>query len=494
MKVMVKHVLRACVIVLLFLLAISPAVAAQAPAPTAPSSGVVTLLEPEDDARFDPKTNILLRADFVSAAPTNGALRIEFFADRKKVGSVIAEPYNFVWSNVPAGSYQLHAVAVLKDGAIVPSDSIRIRVYSALITFGLDRIPALERNRLFDIPLWQYCASIIYIFLAFYISKALDFLTRIWLKKFTARTKTQFDDLLLDLLNGPVKIIVFVIFLRIGLEVFSWPLMIRNFLSKAFIIVVAFTITYALLKFVDLAIGYWRDRTRADADSAFDEQLLPIVRKSLKLFVVVVAALVTLANLNVNITAALASLSIGGLAIGLAAQDTLANLFGAVAVFADKPFRIGDSIQLADVSGTVESIGLRSTRVRNGDGYLITIPNKTMGNATITNVARRLNIRTEMNLGLTHETSTEKLRQALLILDEVYRGHPLTVELTLSFNKFTESTLNINVVHLWKGTDNRAYLAGIQEMNLKVKERFDAEGIRFAHPSRNIYVKQGSVG
>src|SRR5206468_1315394 len=143
----------------------------------------------------------------------------------------------------------------------------------------------------------------------------------------------------------------------------------------------------------------------------------------------------------------------------------------------DKPFRIWDRIQLEHVDGTVETIGLRSTRVRNVEGHLITIPNKTMGNATITNVTRRPNIRTEMNMGLTYDTSAEKLKQALAILGDVYRGHPMTEELVLSFNKFADSSLNILVVHSWKGTDLKAYLAGMQELNLLVKERFDAEGI-----------------
>ncbi|HLP77341.1 MAG TPA: mechanosensitive ion channel family protein, partial [Candidatus Paceibacterota bacterium] len=192
------------------------------------------------------------------------------------------------------------------------------------------------------------------------------------------------------------------------------------------------------------------------------------------------------------ITAAIASLSIGGLAIGLAAQDTLANLFGAVAVFVDKPFRIGDLIQLDSVKGNVESIGLRSTRVRNLDGHLITVPNKTMGNATITNITRRPNIKTEMNIGITYDTTPEKVRRALKILEEVYRGHAMTQDLILSFNKFADSSLNIIVVHWWGNTDHRAYLAGMQEMNLAIKERFDAEGINFAFPSQTLYVKQDS--
>src|SRR6185369_9259871 len=127
--------------------------------------------------------------------------------------------------------------------------------------------------------LWQYCASLIYIFLAFYISKLLDFLTRVWLKKWTSKTETQFDDLLLDLLNGPIKVVAFVIFLRIGLQVFSWPAAVQTGVTKGFTIIVAVSLTYMVLKFVDLVMGYWRHRTRADADRTFDEQLYPIIRK-----------------------------------------------------------------------------------------------------------------------------------------------------------------------------------------------------------------------
>jgi MscS family membrane protein len=461
--------------------------------PTAAQSAgkKVQLVEPEDGARFSPGTNIVLRA---SVGEELSPLRqVEFVADGMVIGILSNAPYSFTWTNVKAGSYQMLARAIPETGTAVESEKSHLRVYNALLTFGLDRVVILERIKFFDIPLWQYCASLIYIFLAFYISKLLDLLTRVWLKRWAKNTATKFDDLLLDLLNGPTKVIAFIIFLRIGLEVFSWPVVVRGFLSKAFTIVVALSLTYTILKFIDLVMGYWKSRTRVEADRAFDEQLFPVVRKSLKLFVIVVAALVTLDNIGVNITAAIASLSIGGLAVGLAAQDTLANLFGAVAVFVDKPFRIGDMVELEGVKGNVESIGLRSTRVRNLDGHLITVPNKTMGNATITNITERPNIKTEMNLGVTYDTSPEKLRRALGILEEVYRGHTQTQDLILSFNKFADSSLNIFIVHWWKGTDNRAYLAGMQELNLTIKERFDAEGIGFAFPSQTVYLKQDSA-
>jgi len=338
--------------------------------------------------------------------------------------------------------------------------------------------------------LWKYLFSLIYIFLAFYISKLLDYLTRVWLKRWTVKTETKLDDLLLELLNGPVKVISFVIFLRIGLDVFQWPPLVQNVLSKGFTVIVAVTVAYAVLKLVDVLMNYWHKRASADSDQEFREQIFPIIRKALKVFVIVVAVLVTLSNVGVDITAAIASLSIGGLAVGLAAQDTLANLFGAVAIFLDRPFRMGDRIKVENVEGMVESIGLRSTRVRNLDGHHVTIPNKLMGNAIITNVTRRPNIKTEMNLGLTYDTTVEKVKRATVILEEIFRGNPKTSDLIITFNKFGDSALNILVVHIWDGTDAKTHFAEMQELNLKIKERFEAEKIEFAFPTQTVFIKQ----
>ena len=344
---------------------------------------------------------------------------------------------------------------------------------------------------LWENELWKYIFSLIYIFLAFYVSKLLDYLTRVWLKHWAEKTQTKFDDLILELLNGPVKVVAFMIFLRIGLDVFAWPATVQKFLAKGFTIIVAISLTYMVMKFIDLFLNFWRQRAAAKEDDAFNKQLFPIIRKSLKVFVIVVAALVTLDNLGVNITAAIASLSIGGLAVGLAAQDTLANLFGAVAIFLDKPFRVGDMVKVEGVQGNIEQIGLRSTRVRNLDGHLVSIPNKTMGNAIITNITRRPSIRTEMNIGITYDTPTEKVRRATEILDEIFRADPKTRDLIISFNKFNDSALNIFVVHIWDGTEGKEHFAAMQELNLKIKERFDAEKIEFAFPTQTLHVKQG---
>ena len=362
----------------------------------------------------------------------------------------------------------------------------------AWMTFGLDQVDFLQPP-FYGHPLWEYVASLLYIVLAFVAAKLIDFVFSAWLKKLAARTTTHFDDVLVELAGPPIKVISFVILLHIGLSVFSWPDVVTRYLSKAFVIVVAFSLLYVGLKFVDVLVGLWRHRVTAvtgDHDKAFNEQLFPILSTSLKIAVVVVGVLVTADSLGLKITGAIASLSVGGLALGLAAQDTAANLFGTVAVFVDKPFRIGDRIQVSGVDGTVEAIGLRSTRVRSLEGHLITVPNKTMGNTAITNISRRDTIKTEMNFGLTYETTTEQLRRALAILEEVYRAHPMTFDLWVGFNKFADSSLNILVVHWWKETEPKAHLQGMQDLNLEIKQRFDEAGIEFAFPSQTHYVKQ----
>ena len=348
------------------------------------------------------------------------------------------------------------------------------------VTFNLDQFAPLRQNTFLGEPLWKYVASLIYILLALYAAKLIDWITRVWLKRVTSRSVVRVDEVLLELLHGPIKVVVFVVLLNIGLNIFDWSSRTRLYLSKGLILIIAGSLTYLAIKVLDLLLNVWRRRHAREADRKFNDQLFSVIRISLNTFLIVIAILVTAQNMDINITAAIASLSIGGLAVGLAAQDTLANLFGAVAVFVDKPFRVGDQIKLDGAEGVVETVGLRSTRVRSPDGNLIAVPNKTMGNATITNITQRQSIKTTMNFALVRTLPTDKVKRAVAILEEIYRHNPMTKDVWVSFNQFAGPNLNIQVIHWWKGTEYQQYLAGMQEMNLAVKDRFEAEGIAFA--------------
>ena len=382
------------------------------------------------------------------------------------------------WLGVSPVSGQTNTNKVTRTNA--PSALIQDVERLKPVTFDLDQFEALRENTFLGEPLWKYVASLIYVLMALYAAKLVDWVTRIWLRRMTSRSAGGVNEVLVDLLHGPIKVVIFVVLLNIGLNIFDWSVRMRLYLSKGLIVVVAASLTYLAIKILDLLLNVWRRRHARETDGKFNDQLFSVIRISLNTFVILVAVLVTAQNMNIDITAAIASLSIGGLAVGLAAQDTLANLFGAVAVFVDKPFRAGDQIKLDGAEGVVETVGLRSTRIRSSEGHLIAVPNKTMGNAIITNITQRPNIKTVMNFALNRTLPTQKIERAIAILKEIYQSNPMTQDVWVSFNQFTGPNLNIQVVHWWKDTDYQKYLAGMQQMNLAVKDRFEAEGIQFA--------------
>ncbi len=354
-----------------------------------------------------------------------------------------------------------------------------------------EQVPAL-RLELFGEPLWKHLAFLAYIGLAFLSAYLVNRLVSGRLRAWAARTPSKYDDILLQVVHGPIKVVTFVIVLNFGLRVFAWPAVVQDYLSKGLRVVVAWSVTFMVIKALDLFLVFWRQRSAEPEDPLFDRQLLPLMRRVGKYFILLLALLVTAQNLGVEVTTLLAGLSIGGLAVGLAAQDTLANLFGAVALFMDRPCVVGDRIQVEGYDGVVEEIGLRSTRLRNLDGHLVTIPNKAMANASITNISKRPNIRTVMTIGITYDTPAEKVKLAGDIIQEVFKSHPMTADVWVSFNQFADSSLNFLVIHWWNSTVYKDYLAGMQEMNLMLKARFDAAGISFAFPTRTLYVKQDS--
>jgi len=396
-----------------------------------------------------------------------------------------------VWASAqePSGPRSTGVTATGANGVgrtmtllIEPTNTIQI-------TFGLDQVEVLRQTTVLDQPLWKYLAFLIFIVLAFFVARLMDLIVNVWLKRVTHRTNSEQRELLLELLHGPVKMVAFVIFLHIGLSLFEWPEHAQLLLSRGLIVVAAYSVTYLGVKLVDLLLGLWHEQIVAAQDKVFATQLMPLLSKVAKSGLVIAAVFITAENLGIGITSALAGLSVGGLALGLAAQDTVANLFGAVAIFMDKPFYLGDLIKVEGVEGTVEGIGLRSTRVRNGDGHHVTIPNKLMGNAIITNITRRPTIKSQFNLGLTYDTPAKKIARAVALIEEIFRANPRTADLVISFNKFGDSALNLQVIHQWRGTDDKAHSAEMQALNLQIKERFDAEKIAFAFPTHTVYLR-----
>lgn len=372
--------------------------------------------------------------------------------------------------------------------AITPSLEKNTQMVSSLkASFWLDQIPWLE-VKFQGTPLWQYFAFLIFLVIAYFVTKLLSAILFSSAKKWLPSAENNLGKRVLSLMCKPARLIIFVTFLYIGLELYKWPTWFSSILYKIFKLSVALSATYAFAKLVDIVFLTWHEKTHAD--KTFSEQVIPLLNSAVKYVVVFIGILTMASNLGVDITSILTLGSVGALAVSLAAQDLLSNIFGGIAILMDKPFVIGDAVKVENRDGTVETIGLRSTRIRTYDGFLVTIPNKTMANSTIANVTCRPTIKTEINVGVTYDTTSEQLRKALDIANDVYANHRNTQSTVVSFNKFGDFALNIQIVHWHNPAAWADYVKSIEEMNLELKKRFDSEGIDFAFPTQTVYLKQ----
>jgi MscS family membrane protein len=168
----------------------------------------------------------------------------------------------------------------------------------------------------------------------------------------------------------------------------------------------------------------------------------------------------------------------------------LANIFGSMTILADRPFKVGDVIRVDSVEGTVEAIGLRSTRIRTVDGHFVTIPNKTVADAAIINISMRPTIRQLITISLTYDTPAARVEEAVKILREIFRAHPLTHDVLVSWKDYAPSSLDIFVAYQCKSTNQKEFLAALEQINLEIKRRFDTAGLQFAFPTQTIQLQQ----
>jgi len=209
-----------------------------------------------------------------------------------------------------------------------------------------------------------------------------------------------------------------------------------------------------------------------------------------QVFLYIIAVLLILQNIGYNVAGLLAGLGIGGLAVALAGKETLANLFGSIAVLMDRPFQVNDLIRLGATEGTVEKIGLRSTRVRTPEGFLVSIPNQNITTSEVVNLSARPTRRQEFTLGLVYNLSADQMREAVQMVRDICAAHPLTADVWAYWTSFGDSSLNIQVIYWSKATGRQQFLAGLEDLNLEIKARFDAAGFGFAFPTRTVVLQR----
>jgi MscS family membrane protein len=217
---------------------------------------------------------------------------------------------------------------------------------------------------------------------------------------------------------------------------------------------------------------------------------LPLIKKTLAAFFAVFSVLVILESLGFEVKTFLTGLGIGGLAFALAAQDTIANMFGSFVVLMDQPFYVGEYIRVAGFEGTVEEIGLRSTRLRTVQRTQVVIPNKTVASEVITNLTRMPQRRVETTLAVTYDTPIDKLQAVLADLRALLRADPGVhqEQIIVSLADFTESSLRIQVLYHTANPDWDSHMAVRERINITILRAFAAQGVSFAYPTSVMHL------
>lgn len=257
----------------------------------------------------------------------------------------------------------------------------------------------------------------------------------------------------------------------------------------------AIAVAYALYRLVDV-IEYYLNRLVGRTETKLDNMLVPAVRKALRVTIAIVAILLISENiLGTNVKSLLLSAGVGGIAVALAAKETIANFFGSVTIFADRPFRVGEMVKIGEHTGPVEEVGFRSTRIRTKDGHLVTIPNGVIANSMIENIGQRPYICRTSNITITYDSGPGKAKKAVEIIKDILAGvaevnadaeNPPRVY----FSDFADWSLNIYMSYWVKPPDYWLYHEVNERVNLEIMKRFEAEGIEFAFPSQTLYVKK----
>jgi len=245
---------------------------------------------------------------------------------------------------------------------------------------------------------------------------------------------------------------------------------------------------FKLVSIVDFHLKKWA----ASTDNTIDDVLAPLAGKTLRVFIVIIGGLLITQNVTgVKIGPLLASLGIGGIAIALAAKDSIANFFGTLTILFDKPFQVGERILIDNYDGVVEDVGFRSTRIRTLTGHLVTIPNEKVVNSGLENIGKRPHIRWLTNITITYDTPPDRVEKAVSIIKEILDNHEgmhPDFPPRVYFNGFNDWSLNIMVIAWYHPANYWDMQEWLQRTCLEVLRRFNDEGIDFAFPSRTLYL------
>lgn len=343
-------------------------------------------------------------------------------------------------------------------------------------------------NELWGNTIENWGISILIILGAIIIVKLLSLLGKKVIKPFVTGTDNHLDDVIFYSLKAPVKFAIILLGIWIAIHRLVYPDSFVKVVDNAYSILIVLDITWFFGRlFSSLLQVYWGKQSNGQAN-----KMMPIIKRTILVIVWLIGIVMALSNVGVNISALLGTLGIGGIAFALAAQDTVKNVFGAFTILTDKPFSIGDTIRVDSYEGTVVDVGVRSTKIMNYDKRIITFPNYKITDTSIVNISSEPMRRVVLNLGLTYDTTSEKMKEALELLKSI----PKRVENVSSnpsdivavFTEYSDSALVIMYIYF---IEKQGDILGVtSNMNMEILAAFNKAGLNLAFPTRTVYIQK----
>jgi len=368
---------------------------------------------------------------------------------------------------------------------------LRVSVLVAAVVIFLYSLKGFFPEQFLQYPFWRYflvLAVLVILFVA--LRQISTFLTQMTLVLRSSEENARLR-MALEAAIWPIRLLLAVLALT---AVREW-LPLALFWDRIFETSIGVLSTLALVVFiyrlVELLVYELANFAQRE-DNLLDQTFVQMMRLIARIIVIVFGAIYLIRAISGKpLSALLAGLGIGGLAVALAAQDTLKNFFGSIMIMLDKPFTVGQRVTFGGYDGTVEEIGFRSTRLRTLTGHVVTIPNEKIATDSVENIARRPSIRRLTNITITYDTALDKVQKAVEIIREIldhHEGMDPEFPPRVYFNEFNADSLNILMVYWYFPPDYWPYLEFTQRVNMEIMRRFEEEGIEFAFPTTTTYL------
>lgn len=347
------------------------------------------------------------------------------------------------------------------------------------------------------LAMWQYIVAFLLIALSLFARRIITVVFERFVAPRLGGQRTQLLGQLLESLVQPATAFIGVSGLYAAVQVVLISpdgLPVDGIVSSAFVTQVyevasAAIAIWAVMRLIDVFGFHLQQRAKKD-ELDIDVPVIPLLQKSLKVFVGVIGVVFVLQNAGYPIAGILGGLGIGGLAIALAAQDTLANVFGSIIIFTDKPFKVGDWVIIGDVEGFVETIGFRSTRIRTWPRSLVTVPNKMIADKTITNWSAMPVRRVYFSLRIAYDATADQIEALTKRVYDIIEGHPgVDKDYYLThFTEFGHDGLEIMIYYFTKSVVWKEHLIVKEEVNLAIMRAVEELGLSIGKPGRDLYV------